>query len=267
MYQNKTLTKILNNYHKLTHVEKIIADYFINEHEKVDFSSKMITDKLFVSEASLSRFAKKCGYKGYREFVFSYESHFLLKQQDVSYLTQQVLNSYECLLSQFVHYIDNEQIDRIIQMINDASYVVVIGIGSSGFAAKEFRHRFMRLGVLMDAVDQSDEMRIQAVLQNEKSLMIGLSISGTKEDILFSLEQASMKGAQTLLITSSENDYPYIHEKIVIPSFERLDEGSSISPQYPLLIIIDILYNSFMHSGQNSDNKERTHKQTVDILK
>ncbi|MFR0957923.1 MAG: hypothetical protein ACLSFA_20120 [Roseburia inulinivorans] len=36
----------------------------------MDFSSKNISKRLYVSEAALSRFSKKCGYKGYRELIF-----------------------------------------------------------------------------------------------------------------------------------------------------------------------------------------------------
>lgn len=44
--------------------------------EKMDFSAKEIAKHLFVSEASLSRFAKKCGFRGYREFIYQYEESF-----------------------------------------------------------------------------------------------------------------------------------------------------------------------------------------------
>ena len=33
-------------------------------------SQEEVAGKLFVSEASLSRFAKKCGFRGYREFIY-----------------------------------------------------------------------------------------------------------------------------------------------------------------------------------------------------
>ena len=49
---------IESNYSNFTQVEKSIADFFINNGEKINFSAKSIAEKLFVSEASLSRFAK-----------------------------------------------------------------------------------------------------------------------------------------------------------------------------------------------------------------
>ena len=60
-------------YESFTPLEKTIADFFMKEKEENDFSAKNISKKLYISEASLSRFAKKCGFSGYREFLFHYQ--------------------------------------------------------------------------------------------------------------------------------------------------------------------------------------------------
>jgi DNA-binding MurR/RpiR family transcriptional regulator len=64
-------------------VEKTIADFFINNQKKINFSAKSVAAKLFVSEASLSRFAQKCGYRGYREFIYQYEESFVEKKEAI----------------------------------------------------------------------------------------------------------------------------------------------------------------------------------------
>ena len=64
---------ILKGYQDLTAVEKNVADYFLENEEQVDFSSRHVASMLFVSEATLSRFAQKVGYTGYRKFIYDYE--------------------------------------------------------------------------------------------------------------------------------------------------------------------------------------------------
>ena len=72
-YYLKSVVPIIeSNYDNFTTVEKNIADFFIQNQKKTDLSAKAISEQLFVSEASLSRFAKKCGFRGYREFVYQY---------------------------------------------------------------------------------------------------------------------------------------------------------------------------------------------------
>ena len=51
-YYVKSVVPIIeSNYNNFTMVEKNIADFFIHNHEKMDFSAKTVAAKLFVSEA------------------------------------------------------------------------------------------------------------------------------------------------------------------------------------------------------------------------
>jgi DNA-binding MurR/RpiR family transcriptional regulator len=56
-------------------MEKVIADFFMKNQKRSIFS-QIRCKKAFVSEASLSSFSQKCGYRGYREFIYQYEQNF-----------------------------------------------------------------------------------------------------------------------------------------------------------------------------------------------
>ena len=86
-YLKSVIPVIESNYVNFTTVERSIADFFIYNREQMDFSAKSVAGKLFVSEASLSRFAKKCGFRGYREFIYQYEENFV---PSVSILSNQM---------------------------------------------------------------------------------------------------------------------------------------------------------------------------------
>ena len=76
-YYVKSIVPIMESkYNSFTNVEKNIADFFLQNQQKMDFSAQNVARKIFVSEASLSRFAKKCGFHGYREFIYQYEKTF-----------------------------------------------------------------------------------------------------------------------------------------------------------------------------------------------
>ena len=62
-YVKSVVPMIESNYDNFTLVERTIADFFIRNRKRLDFSAKAISELLYVSEASLSRFAKKCGYR------------------------------------------------------------------------------------------------------------------------------------------------------------------------------------------------------------
>ncbi|WP_281522153.1 hypothetical protein [Dubosiella newyorkensis] len=53
-------------------------------------------------------------------------------------------------------------------------------------------------------------------------------------------------------------------EVIVVPSLLHLNHGNLISPQFPLLVMIDILYAAGMR--YNRDEKRKFHEKTVEVI-
>ena len=105
-YNKSVIPVIESAYDDLTNVEKSIAD-----------SSKAVSQRLFVSEASLSRFSKKLGFRGYREFLFAFQGS-TKSEKNLDILTRQVLNSYQKVLEKTYSLIDNEQMIRLAQMLD-----------------------------------------------------------------------------------------------------------------------------------------------------
>lgn len=70
IYHKNICERIKNNYRNMTDTEQVIADFFLNNKEKQELSAKVLSKQLHVSETALSRFAKKIGFSGYREFIY-----------------------------------------------------------------------------------------------------------------------------------------------------------------------------------------------------
>lgn len=138
--------------------------------------------------------------------------------------------------------------------------------GSSGLAAEEMELRFMRIGVNINAVSDSDRMRMQAVFQNPKSLVIGISISGETEGVLYFLRKARKQGAKTVLITASNHDdfAEYCSEVVLVPSLKHLNHGNVISPQFPMLVMLDIIYSYYVELDKYK--KTSLHDNTLKAL-
>lgn len=267
-YYTKSVVPIIeSNYNNFTTVEKNIADFFIQNRKKIDFSAKAVAELLFVSEASLSRFAKKCGYRGYREFVYQYEETFVEKSESMTGNTRMVLNVYQELLNKTYSLVDEVQIARIGKYLNHAIRVFVCGIGSSGLAAREMKLRFMRIGVDIDSIQDRDLMRMQAVFQNPTCLVFGVSISGEKEEVIYLLKEAYKRKAKTVIITAENKEqlHEFCDEVLLIPSLKHLNHGNAISPQFPILVMLDIIFSYFLE--QNKFEKETLHDNTLRALR
>lgn len=265
-YLKSVIPVIESNYDNFTTVERNIADFFIYNREETDFSAKAVAGKLFVSEASLSRFAKKCGFKGYREFIYQYGENFIVKQESMTGNTRTVLNTYQELLNKTYNLVDEKQVERICRYMAKAGRVFVCGVGSSGLAAREMELRFMRIGVDITSMSDGDMMRMRGVFQDESSLVFGVSISGEAEDVTFLLQEAHMKKAKTVLLTAkNRTEYDeFCDEVILLPSLLHLNHGNVISPQFPVLLMADIFYSYYV--SQDKYAKEVLHDSTLRAL-
>ncbi len=251
-YAKSIIPIIEANYEKYTETERYIADYFLKQARPERLSAELVSKELSVSVASLSRFAKKCGFDGYREFTYEFRNSYVEKSAVEQQQSRLVLDTYQNLLNKIYSLLDEGQIHRIVTELKWARRVFVCGRGSSGLAAEEMATRFRWIGIDMTALRDNEDMRMQSVFLNRHDLMIGLSLSGTKSEILYMLDRGFQQGARTMLITGKNRQTyeDFCNEVLLVPSLQHLNHGNLISPQFPLLLMIDILYAAYVNDDR-----------------
>ena len=256
-------------YDKMTATEKAIADYFLGDVPIENLSPKTLTARLYVSKATLTRFANRCGFEGYREFVYHYTTGRVQQPGGSSFtqLTRKVIETYQAIFDRTRALIDEDQLERIARMLVCSERVYLYGSGSSGIAARELRLRLMRLGMPVEAIDDYLLMKINASVMQPDATVIGLSISGKTRVLLSSLRIAKERGARVILMTANSSDRlaGQFDEVLHVASDAMLDAGISISPQFPLLIMGDILFSYYLHT--DLFRKRAIHSHTVEVLK
>ncbi len=263
-YEKDIVPIIQLHYDSLSPVEKTVADFFMKNKTQMDFSAKNIAEHLFTSEATLSRFAQKCGFQGYRQFVFQYRECLVPKEAgQMGEDSRHILDTYQELLTHSYALLDEAQIHRVAKWIANKKRIFLYGKGSSGVSGEEMRLRLMRLGIDVDCIVDEHVMTMNSAIVNQDSLVIGISVSGKSTVVLHALQTAKLKGATTVLISSihdkSWNDF--CDEVLPIATKEKLDLGKLISPQYPILILFDLLYASVLQYDRNI--KEALHSMTL----
>ena len=251
-YAKSIIPIIEANYEKYTETERYIADYFLKQARPERLSAELVSKELSVSVASLSRFAKNCGFAGYREFTYEFRNSYVEKSAVEQQQSRLVLDTYQNLLNKIYSLLDEGQIHRIVTELKWARRVFVCGRGSSGLAAEEMATRFRWIGIDMTALRDNEDMRMQSVFLNRHDLMIGLSLSGTKSEILYMLDRGFQQGARTMLITGKNRQTyeDFCNEVLLVPSLQHLNHGNLISPQFPLLLMIDILYAAYVNDDR-----------------
>ena len=194
-FEKSIIPVIESVYPSFTPLERTVADFFIHNTDESDLSARHVSELLYVSEASLSRFAKKCGYTGYREFVYRYQEGLNAALPGTDDHIKQVLNTYQELLNKSYSLADRAQIDRICHILTSKRRVYVYGLGSSGLSAQEMKLRFMLAGVDIEAITDIHIMKMNAVLLDESCAAIGITVSGRTPEVLRALGAAKEKGA------------------------------------------------------------------------
>lgn len=264
MRLRKELSPIIEaNLTNMTALEQDIALFFLQQEQLISYSIAAVAKQLHVSKATLTRFSKKCGFTGFREFLFQYKEMIQAKEEVSIYkdLTQQVLVDYEEVLKKTYSVLNEQQLERITRMMKHASRIYFYGKGSSALALMEMKIRFMRLGIVGEVISDEDVLLWNRFLVDESCLVIGASISGKTTAILAALEEASQKGAKTVLMTSQNLKRESVNcdELLLLASCEHLSQGNRISPQFPILVMIDFLFSYYLSDFK----KERYYDQTI----
>ena len=254
-------------YGSLTHLEKKIADYFLSDEAlTADLSAQAVSQKLYVSVPSLTRFAKKCGFSGYRQFIFEFQESSSESKNVSRDLTRNVLSDYGELLNKTFSLIDEEQFLRVGDMLNNAGRVYIYGQGSSGLVAREMEFRFMRLGMVCKAITDDHMIRVNRVMLDPDCLVIGISISGETKIITQAIQNAKKVGAKTVLVTSNNSDdlRQQCDELVLVAVKKHLAQGNNISPQFPVLVVMDIFYAYYMDLDR--DHRSQIFTNTLSAL-
>lgn len=261
MSQQNILAIIESHLDKMTDLEQRIGHYFLDPNSiQEDLSSLQVAQTLHISQAALTRFAKKCGFKGYRELSFQYLQDLQKAQTEAdnmqSSLSRHVLYNYNQIHQQTKELIDEEKLERVAQIIEEADRVYFFGTGSSGLVARDMKLRFMRLGVVCEALTDQDGFAWTTSILDKNCLVIGFSLSGQTQSIIDSLIDAKNMGAKTILVTGQPEKIQEDFTEVVPVALQSKPEFIlRISAQFPMLLMIDLIYAFFLEI--NREKKER----------
>ena len=255
-YQNETKQNIEKNFEDMTQLEKSIGEFFIKNKSVRDFSSKGISGLLYVSEASLHRFAKKCGYKGYREFIFSYEKDIenernnSTDEKKVNQLIIKLKAAYTTLVEENFGLIKDNQIRKIATLLNSGKRVILTGSETENAVFEEYKLKYLKLGIDINTVTKKEFLEPSVDLLNKDSLVIVCDISGENDNLKTVVQKAKVKEADIVLITANEAcEYADLCNEVIKLSYPK-GLANVISMQMVILMTMDVIY-SYCSANKN----------------
>lgn len=245
-----------------TKAEKKVAKYILeNTGEVIYLTIVDFSGKIEVGEATIIRFCRKLGFKGYHDFKMSLAQEFSLNKQNdrilnealentdsLEVIGQKMLNSSKIALEETLTLLNFTVLDEVVNLFKNLKRIYFFGVGFSGIAAIEGKYKFMQVGLKTDSYSDNHFMAMKAATLNSNDLVVGISQSGRAAETIKGLELAQKQGAKTVAIThyakspiTKVADYTLLNG-----STEGELQGGAASTKMAQLFVLELIYTKLL---------------------
>ncbi len=197
-----------------------LSQWIIDNQTRVaNLSISAVAQQALVSETTVFRFCKLLGLAGYKDLryalaegrglAFGTQLAHAGPKADEDHPLASVMRSVievnsEALLKT-MSLISLQALQEVVDALQAADYIQLIGFGSSAPVAFDFYQRLLMLGLTVSV--HSDSHVLTAVTANARpgALFFGISCSGRTRDLVEAFEAAGKHGCKRVAITSDRN--------------------------------------------------------------
>ena len=249
--------------HIFTKSENKIYDYILSHpHQVLYHSLTELSEFSGVAEATVLRFFRKLGFKGFQDFKFLFAqevpsaTHASHDESFVYRIRHNIVHAIE----DSSEVVDMDTLENCIQAIDASQDVVIFGIGSSGIAGLDMQNRLMRIGKHVNAITDSHFQIMRASSLNEKSVVIAISLTGSTKDIVDAAKLAKEKNATVIALTNYvKSPLTKYADHVLLSSAKEspLDSGSLVSKIAQLYLIDLICTGLTMNNVKDAESVKR----------
>ncbi|MGP4077066.1 MurR/RpiR family transcriptional regulator [Halobacillus sp. K22] len=207
------INRIRSSYSQFSEKEKLIADYILENRDQIVHSTiNQVADDLMVADATVFRFCKRLGFKGYQAMKIALASETVNPIQDIHEtitendtdleITEKVFQANIRALEASRDIQNHETLAKAMEDLLSAKRVFFYGSGGSGILAMDAHHKFLRTGMETHAYTDSHLQLMSASQLKEGDLAVVISHTGSNKDILDIVDVAKSNGARVIAITN-----------------------------------------------------------------
>ncbi|WP_033161005.1 MurR/RpiR family transcriptional regulator [[Mycoplasma] collis] len=255
---------------KLKHLTEIEIEIlnFINSYEKDEFNLtiKEFANKIFVSVATISRFAKKMDFKNYRQLVVFINKRIIevknLNLDKKTFLEEEflsLLKAQKLAIKNFINEKNFNDIKKAGYVLNNAEKILLFGMGSSAISLNEFSSNMQKIGKNI-IFDQNFHILLPLLgTLNNNDAIICLTKDFKNKEILFILKKAKDLNIKIILISPEiKKNFHFYDIKISYTKIYDKNRFFPSSSKVISLIILDFLFNFILNL--KSEYKENLKK-------
>lgn len=248
------LMNIRSKMKQLTEAESKVANYVLENYKSVlSLTVTELAEKAKSSDATVIRFCKSAGYKGYQEFKVNLAQDTIvpykhlnseLEQGDTTAeIITKIMKADIAVLEETINILSPEDLQRVAEAIMKARKITIFGCGGSSIIAKDAVHKFLKIGISCIFHTDMDIQTMEAALLNKGDVVIGISHSGTSKNTIECIKLAKECGATTIAITTQGKSPLQKNCDIVLMAStkETVFKSESVTARIAQLAVIDSL--------------------------
>ena len=273
-----TTTRIHSCYPKLLPAERKIADFILSNMDKIEsYTIEDIANYAQISKATVTRFCKRLGYEGLKDFRVSAIKEALQnprvpdaepKRMDTAAIISHAcqINAQMCRDTQL--FLIPETIDRVCDMILKKQRIYLLGDGALAPIAQDFFQKLLRLGLIPIYSPDMRIAKMQLALCNQEDIVFGFDFSGSTRSVTDMIKEARLLGALTVGVCNTPGS-PLAEESeinLLGPGRIGSDITGTMGPRISLLCIVDSLFSVLQQKigPENIDSIEKTRRIIVE---
>ena len=267
---------ICSSYDSFFDSEKKIANCIMErKREVVDMTVAELAQASGASDASVSRFCRRCGFKGFHQLKMtlarelSEESQASvgndISRRDIGQSLQNILANKTEEIRQTVAMMDPENLDRILDIIQKARMVQLVAVGNTIPVALDAAFKFNQLGIPAATGTILETQTAYAFNLGKKDVIIAISNAGVSRRLIRILEGASGNGVTVISITNNpESPVAKLSDyHITTATREKLLREDFLFSRVPATMVIEILYLLLSVSIRGAEENVRRHETAI----
>lgn len=211
--QTGTLIRLRGLYPSLKTALRKVADVILRQPEMAIYASvNEVAAAATVSEATVMRFCRILGFKGFQDFkialaremvIPSVRHHEVTTAEDDAALIRMVFQTNNAALQDTLEILEMEAVYEAAQLLLKARQIMVVGVSGSGPAVAYAGNRLLLLGLKIYMFTDFYLMLMAASLLSKDDVMLAISNLGTTREILETVGIAREKEARVICITNN----------------------------------------------------------------
>jgi RpiR family carbohydrate utilization transcriptional regulator len=212
--QSGALIRLRGLYPSLKTALQKVADVILRQPEMAIYASvNEVAAACGVSEATVMRFCRILGFRGFQDFKISLARELVVPMprpheevtdgDDPANIVRKVFQTNRGALQDTLEVMKIEGMEAASQLLLNSRKVLVAGIGGSGIAAAHAGNRFLLLGLNTQIFTAFHFMLMAAALLNREDVMLAVSNSGTTRETVETVRAARENGAKIVAITNN----------------------------------------------------------------